>query len=98
MRRTNIYLEEEQDALLRRLSEQRKQPVAALVRAAVDEWLERQGVQAVEEDEWQRRFTALLNRRAWVGETAEYHEQQVAADVAAVVTEVRAQRASARRR
>lgn len=96
MKRTNIYLDEHQDALLRRLSRQRKQPVAALVRGAVDEWLERQGARVVDEDEWQRRFTSLLDRRADKERAAGFEEHQVATDVSSVVAEVRAQRSRAR--
>jgi predicted DNA-binding protein len=39
MQRTNIYLDEEQLASLRGLSERRGQPVATLVREAID-WID----------------------------------------------------------
>src|SRR6266568_2719190 len=59
MRRTNIYLPDEQLEALRQLGEQRDQPVAELVRQAVDAWLEAQGVEVIGEDEWASRFGAL---------------------------------------
>jgi len=63
MRRTNIYLAADQLQRLRLLAEQRGQPVEALVREAIDTWLESQGVRVVLEDERERRFDALVRRR-----------------------------------
>lgn len=94
MRRTNVYLEERQLESLRLLGAQRGEPVAGLVRQAVDEWLERHGVRRVTEDEWRRRFTALLDRRAIVAEQVAADETQVAADVADALAEVRSERAA----
>lgn len=98
VRRTNVYLDDRQLALLRRLGAQRGEPVAGLVREAVDEWLRRRGVHEVDEDEWQRRFTALLQRRAQTAERAGPDEAQVGADVADAVAEVRSERGRARGR
>lgn len=98
MRRTNIYLDDQQLDLLRRLGEQRGTPVAGLVREAVDEWLARRGVRLVPEDEWQRRFAALLARRSEIAELGDFDAAQVDADVADAVVEVRAERSRARRR
>lgn len=98
MRRTNIYLEEQQLELLRRLGVQRGEPVAGLVREAVDEWLERRGVRALTEDEWQRRFAGLLERRGAVADRIQPDERQVAADVSDAIAEHRAERARAGRR
>lgn len=98
MQRTNIYLDDRQVSLLRQLGTQRGEPVASLIRAAVDEWLERQGARAATDDEWQQRFTALLDRRADVAERVPADEEQVAADVADAVAEVRSERARAGRR
>jgi hypothetical protein len=39
MRRTSIYLDDDQLESLRGLSNRRSQPVAALVREAIDHWL-----------------------------------------------------------
>jgi Ribbon-helix-helix protein, copG family len=54
MQRTNIYLDTRQLAALRGAAQTRGAPVAELVREAVDQWLERNGVQVVEADEWSR--------------------------------------------
>lgn len=94
VRRTNVYLDDRQLDLLRRLGAQRGAPVAGLVREAVDEWLERHGARAVNDDEWQQRFDALLVRRGSVAHGVE--EDQVAADVADAVADVRSERARRR--
>ena len=66
MIRTNVYLDEEQLGALRAVSESRGEPVASLVRQAVDDWLAENGVRQIPVDEWERRFDALLHRRARV--------------------------------
>jgi Ribbon-helix-helix domain len=43
MKRTNIYLTDEQHRRLGKLSEKTLAPVAALIRRAIDEFLKRQG-------------------------------------------------------
>jgi hypothetical protein len=98
MQRTNIYLADRQLALLRQLGARRGEPVAGLVRVAVDEWLERQGARAVSGDEWQQRFTTLLDRRTDVAASRPDQERQVTADVTDAVAEVRSERARASRR
>jgi ribbon-helix-helix CopG family protein len=97
MQRTNIYLSEEQLEALRRVGESRDVPVASLVREAVDEWLDKQGVRAVPEDEWRRRFEALLRRRDRIAKERGFKKEDVERDVMAAVREVRRAR-SARRR
>lgn len=92
MQRTNIYLDERQLSLLRALSGQRSQAVAVLVREAVDAWLDLQGVQVVDSDEWDRRFRALLQRRAEVATAEGFDEQAVRRDVTAAVAQVRSER------
>lgn len=94
MQRTNIYLADEQLAMLRQLGAQRGEPVAGLVRQAVNEWLERRGVRLVVEDEWRARFTALLDRRADVAERLGADEARVAADVTDALSELRSERAA----
>jgi hypothetical protein len=98
VRRTNVYLDDRQLHLLRSLGVQRGQPVAGLVRTAVDEWLTRQGARELPADEWQARFDALLHRRASAAEQADLDPQTVEADVTAAVNEVRTGQARARRR
>jgi predicted DNA-binding protein len=97
MRRTNIYLDEEQLASLRGLSERRGQPVATLVREAIDEWLSTQGVRRIPDDEWQRRFSALLQRRARIADEQGFSQEKVERDVMEAVREVRKARAARRR-
>jgi hypothetical protein len=94
MIRTNVYLDEEQLSALRAVSETRGEPVAALVRQAVDGWLAEHGVRQIPPDEWERRFDALLDRRARVAVRTKPDSTRVERDVAAAVTEAR----SARRR
>lgn len=92
MRRTNIYLADDQLAALRNLGGRRGVSVAELVREAVDAWLASQGVRTLTEDEWERRFGALLARRrkAATGTSAEAVER----DVIRAVAEVRRARAA----
>ncbi len=96
MRRTNIYLDERQLQLLRLLSEEQGVPVAQLVRAAVDNWLESQGVRAVSEDEWQRRFTTLLDRRRRLATERQFDPAEVEEAVRQAIAEMRAGRSRAR--
>lgn len=97
MRRTNIYLDDRQLDVLRRLGEQRSAAVSELIREAVDAWLAAQGVRMIEEGEWQRRFGRLLDRRREVAERLQPPADQVERDVTAAVAEVR-RAGSARRR
>ena len=92
MERTNIYLDEREVAALRMLSRRTGRPVAALVREAVDSWLDGQGVHVVAEDEWSRRFGELLGRRGRLAAAERWTEDQVEADVARAVAEVRGSR------
>jgi hypothetical protein len=96
MERTNIYLREDQLAGLRGVADRRGASVAALVREAVDEWLERNGVRSVDPDEWSRRFDALLTRRARAAESGAWTQEDVDRDVAEAVAEVRRSRAASR--
>lgn len=96
MRRTNIYLDEQQLLSLRLLSEARAVPVAALVREAVDTWLEAQGARAIPEDEWGRRFDALLKRRDHIATEQGFKPEEVERDVMEAVREVRRARAANR--
>jgi hypothetical protein len=97
MQRTNIYLSDEQLELLRRLSERRGQPVAVLVREALDHWLREQGARPIPRDEWERRFDALLSRRDDVAGRLDISEEEVERDVMEAVREVRRARAARRR-
>jgi len=97
MRRTNIYLGDEQLARLRLLSSTRDVPVASLVREAVDSWLAEQRVTPVPESEWRARFDSLLQRRDALWQEHDWEAEQVERDVMEAVREVRAERAARRR-
>ena len=97
MRRTNVYLEDEQLDTLRAVSDRRGVPVAELVREAIDAWLEAQGVRRIPRDEWERRFDALLARRNRTAHELGLSEEEVERDVMAAVREVRKARAARRR-
>ncbi|HEV3376274.1 MAG TPA: CopG family transcriptional regulator [Thermoleophilaceae bacterium] len=96
MRRTNIYLSDAQLARLRGAADSRGSTVAAVVREAVEEWLERNGVRAVEADEWSRRFDALLSQRESAADSEDWTQEDVDRDVAEAVAEVRRARAAGR--
>ena len=100
MRRTNIYLDERELTALRQLGTRRGQPVAALVRQAIDAWLADQGVRVLSEDEWAARFGELLARRRPIATARGFGVAAVTADVDRAVAEVRAARGGgpARRR
>jgi hypothetical protein len=97
MVRTSIYLDEEQLESLRALSDRRGQPVAALVREAVDDWLRRQDPGRVSDVDWARRFEALLRRREEIWRKLDVTEDEVERDVAEAIREVRKARAARRR-
>ena len=97
MKRTNVYLEDRQLGLLRALSTVRGEPVAALVRQAIDSWLEAQGAREVPDDEWRRRLGALLDDRQRVAEELGLTEERVEKDVFDAIREVREARAARRR-
>ena len=97
MRRTNIYLEEQQLASLRALAERRGESVASLVRDALDQWLAEQGVRPIRRDEWERRFDVLLSRRRAGAAEQGLDEATVEREVMAAVREVRGARAASRR-
>jgi hypothetical protein len=97
MRRTNIYLDDEQLARLKLLSTMRNVPVASLVREALDAWLATQKVGSLPKDEWERRFKALLKRRDAIWKQHEWDAEDVERDVMEAVREVRAERAARRR-
>jgi hypothetical protein len=97
MHRTNIYLSEVQLESLRRLSQQRGEPVSELVRTALDEWLRSQGVKVIDDSEWDRRFQDLLARRRDVAAAGDFSPEHVERDVAQAVREVRRRRPARRR-
>jgi hypothetical protein len=97
MQRTNIYLSEEQLEALKRVSEHRAQPVAELVREAVDKWLSSQKVRPIPDDEWRDRFGELLARRMRLAREREWTDEEVERDVTAALRDVRRARTARRR-
>ncbi|MDQ2911465.1 MAG: ribbon-helix-helix domain-containing protein [Actinomycetota bacterium] len=97
MERTNVYLPEEQLKNLRSLGRRRGVPVAALIREALETWLEGQGVRPISDDEWQRRFESLLVRRRRTAKEQDFSADDVERDVAAAIREVRRTRTARRR-
>jgi hypothetical protein len=97
MKRTNIYLAEDELAALQVLGRRQGRPVAALVREAIDQWLEGQGVRPIDEAEWSQRFVQLLGRRRRLAAEAGWTQEDVDRDVARAVAEVRKARTAARR-
>ncbi len=94
MHRTNIYLEERQLRALRAIAESRGESVAALIRGVVDQWLDKQGVEVLDQDEWERRFGDLLTRGRLRSRGRELTEADVEDEVALAVQEARAARRS----
>jgi hypothetical protein len=67
------------------------------VREAVDAWLEAQGARRLPQDEWERRFADLLERRDRIAKERGFDEAEVERDVMDAVREVRRARAARRR-
>jgi len=96
MRRTNIYLADDELTALRLIGRRQGRPMAVLVREAVAAWLTAQGVQPIEDEEWARRFDLLLDRRRRTAAEAGWQPDDVERDVATTVEEVRRDRAAGR--
>ena len=96
-KRTNIYLEDAQLDLLGRVAEGEGTSVADLVRRAVDAGLAGRKVRRVPEDEWQRRFRALLEKRRRIARRLRLKEEDVEREVAEAIREVRQARRASRR-
>ena len=96
MKRTNIYLEDSQLDLLGRVAEEQGTSVAFLVRSAVDLWLLRKGARPIPEDEWRRRFDALMKRRRRIAKRLGLTQEKVDKAVALAVREVREARRARR--
>jgi len=97
LRRTNIYLPDEQLRALKRLGAQRGAGVSELIREAIGAWLRAKHVRMVGEDEWRKRFRSLLERRRRIAASVKPKVDEVEADVARALVEVRRARAARRR-
>jgi hypothetical protein len=89
MKRTSLYLEDEQLELLRALGRSRGKPVAALIRAAIDSWLAAQAARPASSGEWKRRFDELMRRRDRVAKERGFTEEEVERDVLEAIRAVR---------
>jgi hypothetical protein len=97
MKRTNVYLSEDQLDALRRVGAARGAAVAELVREAIDDWLQANGVRRVSPSDWQRRFDDLLARRSRTAREGDFEAAAVERDVMQAVREAREARAARRR-
>lgn len=96
MRRTNIYLDDEQIARLTMLAGRQGVAMAALVREAIEEYLGKRAPEPLGVDEWKRRFDELLARRRTAAAQAGWAADAVDRDVAAAVSAVRKRRRAGR--
>ena len=96
MKRTNIYLDDDDLAALQMVGRRQGRPVAELVREAVDAWLEGQGVRRVSEDDWAARFGQLMGRRRRLAADGGWTAENVEHDVERAIAEVRRNRAARR--
>ena len=94
MKRTTIRLRNDQAVALRVLALARDVTVSSLVRDAVDEWRRAQHVRGVPDDEWQRRFDELLDRRERLSAGQRRDDADVERDAIEAVREVRKARAA----
>ena len=94
MRRTNIYLDEDQLRSLKHLAAEDERRVAELVREAIDDYLARR---LADDAAWRERFDRLVERvRARV--PAGISPDEIEADITAARDEVRQAHRAARRR
>ena len=106
MKRTNVYLDEEQDRLLRDLSAQEGRPLTEIVREALGEYLERRGIRSssraagpqrsIPDDEWGDRFQAVL-KRIREGMRPGTSAEEIEAEITTAWEEVRRENTARRR-
>jgi predicted transcriptional regulator len=99
MKRTNIYLEEEETRLLKHIAVEEQCSFTALVRRALHEFLERyqqEGKRRVpRRDEWNERLDKLLARVRQ--RTRSFSPEEIEADITAAAKEVRRHKSHAPR-
>ena len=101
MKRTNVYLDEEQSRTLRHLAIEENRSFTGLVREALNEYLTRRGLQAqstvagplrsIADDDWKARFDAVLSRIR-SGVPSEDSPAEIEAAITAARAEVRRSR------
>ena len=94
MRRTNIYLDDDQLRALKHLAIEEQQSLAVLVRRAVDSFLAQR---LRDQDDWGKRFDALV-KRIQSRVPGPVTPEKIEADITAAREEVRAARAKSRAR
>jgi len=92
MRRTNIYLDDDQLRALKHLAAEQQQSLAILVRRAVDEFLARR---FSERGDWGERFDALV-QRVQSRVPKDMSSEQLESDITAAREEVRQERRDVR--
>lgn len=85
MQRTNIYLEPDQLTALKHLAAQEGQSVAALVRTAIQTFLQ---AELPNKDQWNSRFESLLNK-VHQHLPADVSDSEIEADITAARKEVK---------
>lgn len=105
MKRTNIYLDEEQARLLRHLAVEEGRSFTDLVREAVNAYLAQRRLastsrvigprRSIPPDEWQARFTAAL-RQIRAGAPADLDPDEIESEITVAREEVRRERAARR--
>lgn len=106
MKRTNIYLDESQARLLRHLAVEQDSSFTAVVRQALNEYLERNNLdvtalvhdpeRSMSDDEWQAGFDAALERLR-AGIPADMTPEEIEAEITAASEEVRQERLARQR-
>lgn len=98
----------EEDAIVKRLlparhwfavaglAKIRSQTIENVLVEAVDAWLTAQGIRLVRDDEWRRQFGEFLARRSDLADQNKWTDEEIEADIAAAVKEVREGRAARR--
>ena len=98
MKRTNIYLEEDQLRLLKHIAIEEGQSFTELVRQALQEFLDRykkNPKRAPSQEEWNRRLEQLLARMQQ--RTRDFKPEEIEADITAASKETRRRKSHAAR-
>lgn len=105
MKQATVQIDEDQARVLRLVSFQEKRPLDDIVRDALNDYLTQRGFptssqlveprQVIPDEEWRSRFDAALERfRA--GIDPDWTAEEIEADIAAALDEVRQERAARR--
>ncbi len=78
MLRTQIQLSEEEAAAVKRLARERSVSMASVIRAAVDQYVERESVESLDE-RWRRSLAALGGFHSGVKNLSAVHDDEFAA-------------------